>query len=826
MASQISPDTWSAFLDMFEAKKTPFATPGALATRLDPRIVQTPALELVDSALVDLAENRTKRLIVSIAPQEGKGLALDTPIATPCGWTAMGDLRAGDAVFGGDGRPCTVTAAYSPQVLDCWSVTFANGSQLVADGDHLWRVQDRNGKRGGIRPWVVVDTRVLARDPVRYGVAVPGPLELPEVDLPLDPYVLGAWLGDGHSNGAMITVAEEEIAEHIRAAGVPCRKISGPYAYSLVPQGWGSRLSPVRRVLSQLGVLGGKHIPTTYLRAGEKQRLCLLQGLMDTDGSCYANESGYSRCEFTSTCQRLADDVLTLTRSLGIHSKVHESRATLNGRDAGPRWRIRFTTSLPVFRLSRKAARLNGSPGGRKARHRNGVASVLPVTSVPTRCIEVDSADRTFLAGRGLIPTHNSQRVSRVFPLWMLLRNPDLRIAISSYEATRAHRWGRAIRNDIKAHPELGLKISSDRSAAYDWALSGSEGTVYCVGVGGALTGSAVDLMVIDDPHKGHKEADSPSQRDDAWEWWTGTVRTRFSPDTPIVLIMTRWHADDLAGRLIADDPSGWTVINLPARADHRPEQGETDPLGREPGQFLISTRGRHVLRSGCTKHPDRLCCDWEDIESDVGARTWSALYQGRPSPGEGLIFHREWWQFYQTPQWVVQDDGSCLTLTFDEVIQSWDMAFKDTDSSDFVVGQVWGRRGPDAYLLDQVRGRWSFVETCMQFRSLSSKWPDAVAKCVEDKANGPAVISALSKSISGLVAVQPEGSKLARAAAVSPFAEARNVYLPEFAPFTPAVVDECAAFPLSANDDQVDALSQALSRLLLNAIRPRVRFL
>ena len=419
-----------------------------------------------------------------------------------------------------------------------------------------------------------------------------------------------------------------------------------------------------------------------------------------------------------------------------------------------------------------------------------------------------------------------SERVSRRFPLWMLLRNPDLRIAIASYEATRARRWGRAIRNDIKAHPHLGLAVSSDRAAAADWQLASSNGSIYCVGVGGALTGNPVDLMVIDDPHKGHKEADSPVQRDDVWEWWTGTVRTRFSPETPIVLILTRWHEDDLAGRMIREDPQSWTVINIPALADHRPDRGETDPLGREPGEWLVSTRGRHLMRSGCPKHPDRQCCDWEDIKADVGSRTFSALYQGRPSPGEGLIFQRDWWQYYSTPQWIEDDEGSRIALTFDEVLMSWDMTFKDTDASDYVVGQVWGRRGADAYLLDQVRGRWSFVETCMQFRSFASRWPDANAKLVEDKANGPAVISALQRSVPGIIAVQPEGSKEARASAISPFCEAHNVYLPAFAPFTPDLVDECASFPLSTNDDQVDALSQALSRLLLHAIRPRVRFL
>jgi len=421
-----------------------------------------------------------------------------------------------------------------------------------------------------------------------------------------------------------------------------------------------------------------------------------------------------------------------------------------------------------------------------------------------------------------------SERVSRRFPLWMLLRNPDLRIAIASYEATRARRWGRAIRNDIKAHPELGLSVSSDRAAAADWQLAASNGSIYCVGVGGALTGSPVDLMIIDDPHKGHKEADSPVQRDDVWEWWTGTVRTRFAPETPIVLIMTRWHEDDLAGRMIRDDGASWTVINIPAQADHRPDHGETDLLGREPGQFLVSTRGRHELRpkGTCAKHPDRECCDWEDIKADVGSRTWSALYQGKPSPGEGLIFRREWWQYYQTPQWLVEDDGTHLTLTFDEVLTSWDFAFKDTDSSDFVVGQVWGRRGADAYLLDQVRGRWSFVETCMQFRSLAAKWPSAIAQLVEDKANGPAVISSLQRVVPGIIPVQPDGSKVARASAVSPFCEAGNVYLPEFAPWVGDLVEECASFPLSTHDDQADTLSQALTRLLLHNVRPRVRFL
>jgi predicted phage terminase large subunit-like protein len=406
-----------------------------------------------------------------------------------------------------------------------------------------------------------------------------------------------------------------------------------------------------------------------------------------------------------------------------------------------------------------------------------------------------------------------SQRASRRFPTWCLVRNPEMRIVIASYEHGVARRWGRTIRNDITDHAGLGLRVRSDTKAAHEWQLADHDGGVYCVGIGGALTGRPVDLLIIDDPVKGPKEADSPTYRDSAWDWWESVASTRLAPGAPVVLIMTRWHEDDLAGRLIREEPGTWRVLNIPAQADHRPDNGETDPLGREPGEYMVSARGRTDEQ-------------WESIRTERGSRVWSALYQGRPSPGEGLIFNRDWWKFYSTPQWIEDDDGARIALTFDEVVMSWDMAFKDTDSSDFVVGQVWGRRGADAYLLDQVRGRFSFVETCTRVRSMATRWPDASAKLVEDKANGPAVISSLGRTVSGIIAVNPEGSKVARASAISPFIEAGNVYLPDFAPWVGEFVDEHASFPLSTHDDQVDAMSQALSRLLLDAIRPRVRFL
>lgn len=403
-----------------------------------------------------------------------------------------------------------------------------------------------------------------------------------------------------------------------------------------------------------------------------------------------------------------------------------------------------------------------------------------------------------------------SQRASRRFPLWALTQRPDTRIAIASYEHGVARRWGRAIRDDITVHgAELGLSVRDDLSAQHEWQLVGHEGGVYAAGIGGALTGRPVDLMVIDDPIKDRAQADSPTYRERAWDWWTDVAATRLAPGAPVVLILTRWHEDDLAGRLLAaEDGHLWRVINIPAQADHSPEKGETDPLGREPGEFMVSARGRTRAQ-------------WEAIKVRSGSRTWASLYQGRPAPAAGDIFQREWWKEFTSPRWIVRDDGSCWAPGADEVCMSWDMAFKDTKGSDYVVGQVWARYGLEMFLLDQVHDRLSFTETCAALRRLAAKWPQALAKYVEDKANGTAVINSLSKQVPGLIPVEPDGSKEARANAVTPFIEAGQVWLPapEIAPWIGGFIDEHAAFPNGSHDDQVDAETQAVNRMLLAPI-------
>lgn len=415
-----------------------------------------------------------------------------------------------------------------------------------------------------------------------------------------------------------------------------------------------------------------------------------------------------------------------------------------------------------------------------------------------------------------------STRVTKIGPLWALTRNPNRRIVVVSYSADLANEFGRDIRGFITSNQgdddtlDLGLRIAPDNGSVSSWKIAGHRGGVRSIGLSGGVTGRPADWLFIDDPVANRERAESEAYRRQAKSFWTSTGSTRLAPGAPVVLILTRWHEDDLAGWLLGrEDGHRWRVINIPAQADHNPAKGESDPLGREPGEYMRSARiNEH------TGQP-RSAAEWEQVKVQAGSRDWQALYQGRPSPPEGGMLKRDWWQFYANPQWTEQTNGARWAHGFDEVITSWDMAFKGTDGSDLVCGQVWGRRNASAYLLDQVCRRMTFVETLQAVRMLAARWPQSTAKLVEDKANGTAVINFLRRTIPGLIPVEPDGSKSARAAAVSPLIEAGNVVLPapEIAPWVDDLVEECAGFPNASHDDQVDALSQALNRLLINPL-------
>jgi predicted phage terminase large subunit-like protein len=445
------------------------------------------------------------------------------------------------------------------------------------------------------------------------------------------------------------------------------------------------------------------------------------------------------------------------------------------------------------------------------------LAAALDPTTIQTPALDVidsvlaevkaGTADRVMIS---MAPQEGkSERASRRFPTWILANRPETRIAIISYAHRIARRWGERIRDDIAAHgKKLDLEVKPD-AAADEWTLTGKRGGVYCTGIGGPLTSRAVDLLIVDDPYKDGPQADSKAWNERVQSWWTEVAVPRLGPGVAVVIIQTRWREDDLTGWLQGrEDGDIWRVINIPAQADHDVIKGQTDPLGREFGQYMISARGRSEA-------------DWEARKKAMGTRAWTALCQGRPSPADGDVFKSDWWRYYEQPQWIVMPSGAHHAIGFDEIIISVDCAFKDEEQSDYVVLQVWGRRGVEAYLLDQVREQMTFVETIVQFKLLVAKWPQATLKLIEDKANGTAVINMLHRKIGGIVPVEPTKSKLERARAVTPFVEAGNVWLPdpELCLWIYTLIEEAKMFPRGKTDDTIDGLTQALDRLLLDPL-------
>jgi predicted phage terminase large subunit-like protein len=414
-----------------------------------------------------------------------------------------------------------------------------------------------------------------------------------------------------------------------------------------------------------------------------------------------------------------------------------------------------------------------------------------------------------------------SHLATKAATLWYMMRNPEARCGILSYGSELANDFGREIRSWVQTYQgqegtlDLRMRIAYANNAVARWKLDGHRGGLISVGLGATITGRALDSVVIDDPFASAEDAESETYRKFVWSKWQAVANTRLAPGSPIVIIMTRWHEDDLAGRLLnAEDAAQWRVINIPALANHDPAKGETDPLGRQPGEWMISARGRTTA-------------DWEMKRVAVGERVFRALYQQQPTPEAGDILKRHWWRRYTTPIWSTDDGGQ--TYRFgeppDELFSSWDMTFKDTKDSDYVVGQVWARYGADAFLVDQVRARLGFTETKAAFDALARKWPQCRVHLIEDKANGPAVISALRKDAPGaVIPVTPVDSKTARASAVAPQVEAGNVFVPadSIALFDQAgnspesFIAEAAAFPNDAHDDQVDAATQALHRFFI----------
>lgn len=346
-----------------------------------------------------------------------KGLALDTRIPTPDGWTTMEALQKGDRVFDKDGKVTTVTAISEVKHLPCFRVTFSNGSSVVCDDEHRWlaRKGGSNAWKQPYREMTVNEMYEAKEDGLSVTIPVQGALALPEANLPLDPYILGYWLGDGSARGAQITCSKEDlphVMEAIKAAGFSVGTIRSDGRSEAVTVG---ATDGMRTKLLGMNLILNKHIPDEYMRSSIEQRKALLAGLLDSDGHC---DKERGRASFCSSDRKLRDSVFELACSLGECPHKRDFMAVVYEHGFPkkfPTYQVERKPSFNPFHLARKAANYQG----RKINPYLGIKSIEKIESVPTKCIAVDSPSRTYLCGDNMAVTHNTviRRLFKYLPV-------------------------------------------------------------------------------------------------------------------------------------------------------------------------------------------------------------------------------------------------------------------------------------------------------------------------------------------------------------------------------------------------------------------------
>lgn len=644
-------------LKMYEAIK---ADPGELvraaarkrlinfARYMQPDLVLEP-FHVVYYTLLDMfAHGKIRKMIVQQPPQHGKALPIDTPILTTKGWKAHGDLKPGDFVFGDDGKPKKVLFNFGKYMWHTMKMDFADGISVISAHEHLWKIyadhDNHKGRQEEITETQDIFTKKHRRSPYIKADAV---LDMPHKTLPIDPYILGLWLGDGISAQGVIISGKQDVKSYTGIGEI--REVKDGYFRVLVPG--------LSRKLRLCGLLGNKHIPADYFTASVEQRYELLRGLMDTDGT--VDKKG--RCEFTQKDGTLANDVYILLRTLGIKPTKHIYDAILNGRRAGKKMRLMFTPdkNVQIFKLARKQARIdNKTANDRNDKKKFFIQAITENADVMVNCIQVDGG--MYLAGMDLIPTHNSEGSSRKLPAFMLGLDPDRKICIGSYAATIARDFNRDVQRIIdtpryrELFPGTCLNGSNVVTMANTYLrnsdvieMVGRKGSLRVVGRGGSLTSKTVDVSILDDVYKDYAEGNSPIVRNAAWKWYTTVVRTRLHNDSQELIVFTRWHDDDLIGRI---EKSGETIVDVKCWADlenvtpgawvrinfeglKTGEPTEIDP--REPGAALWESRhSKQKLEAQKALDPVQFQC----------------LYQGNPGSAEGRLY-----QPFKT--WVEKSD-------------------------------------------------------------------------------------------------------------------------------------------------------------------------
>ncbi len=733
--------------------------------------------------LTDMAEGVIPRMTISMPPGHAKAIDLEEviPVLDERRYVKVKNLKIGDKVGTPDGTFARITRKSEVFNNKCYRYTTNDGQTGVCDEDHLWTVRlDRKRK-----VWRTFTTKELFERQVRMNDFRPPllpafkPLLYPKQELVIRPYTLGLWLGDGHSTAGRITSQTSDHAEmrtRIESEGYKTTTQRDPNNFG-IPK--------LVTALKTLGVYDNKHIPDVYLYSTAEDRMAFLQGLMDSDGTV----SPDGQCSWCNTNQQMIDAFSQLLFSLGIKNRIIEGEAKIGQKSYGKYWRVGFYFK-DAFHLKRQRERAT------KFQERTGrYITFEECESVPTQCITIDREDGLFLVGKGHVVTHNSTYASRIFPSWWLGKNPKKRYIQAGHSQNFVeNEFGKKTKAMVESErfsavfPEVVL--AADAKAAGYWSLAKHGGSYLTRGVGQGIAGFRAHMAGVDDPFATREDAESETIRNKVWDWFSADFTTRLLPDAPLFIVATRWHSDDLIGRVedMNRKKKGlpWFIINLPAICTDI-----DDPMGREIDEPL-----------------------WKDfytidtlmnLKATLPSRDWNSLYQGRPVDEEGGIIIGSWLQRYE--KLPSRDNWKRVTVSVDS-------ANKNTDRADFTAIGVWIEMINNCHYLVHVdRDKLELPKLIKRVENIIKEW-GAEALLIEDKGSGTQYIQLMSqKSSAPIVPMSPNNnSKEFRLDGVSPMFEAGRVFIPKAGLWVPDYESELLSFPMGKYDDQVDMTSQYLA--------------
>ena len=621
------------------------------ARYMQPDLALEPFHVVYYTLLDKFAQGEIKKMIVQIPPQHGKEISDNQIVATTKGLKKHGDLIVGDYVFGRDGTPVKVLWV-SEKTRSEYVVSFSDGAKIECHGNHEWTVYNRFRQKEE-----TIETKHMASSTIYNGDGKRGSRYKYHVDsnvcvmfdsrnVDLDPYVLGAWLGDGDSSCGIIHIGNNDV-EIIGNSTYKFKESKGTTTRKFYSQ-------ELNLLLKNNGLIKNKHIPDMYKYNSVEVRKNVIAGLIDTDGYVYHRNG---RITISNTNKRIIDDAAFILRSLGQSVVVCEfkprvSSSGIVGKKIVYQLCFNPTMTFPTKVKRKKITKLS-------INKKRAIVSIERKEGLGYgNCIQVEGG--IYLVGDTFIPTHNSEGSSRKLPAFMLGLDPDRKICIGSYAATIARDFNRDVQRIIdtpryrELFPGTYLNGSNVVTMANTYLrnsdvieMVGRKGSLRVVGRGGSLTSKTVDVMIMDDVYKDYSEGNSPIVRNAAWKWYTTVVRTRLHNDSQELIVFTRWHDDDLIGRI---EKSGETIIDVKCWADLENvtpgawvrinfeglKTGEPTEIDlREPGAALWESRhSKQKLEAQKALDPVQFQC----------------LYQGNPGSAEGRLY-----QPFKT--WVEKSD-------------------------------------------------------------------------------------------------------------------------------------------------------------------------